>query len=171
VVALRKRLAILAAGALAWLGSMAGARAAAAGDPPPAPPARIEVRSADLLAIGLVQGDRMTIHVSRLIDNVPVRDAVVAVLLRGTMHPTTAEPDGGYSFETPDLRVPGEASVQVEVVRQGVREELKGTLKIAESADKPEDKNSSRQLGWWVLNFVVCIGFLVLWRRRKAASS
>ena len=167
---MRKSLAIVAGGVLALLGSMAGSPAAA-GDPRADPPARIEVRSDDLLAIGLVQGDRMTIHVSRLIDNVPVRDAAVAVLLRGTMHPTTAEPDGGYSFETPDLRVPGEASVQFDVVRQGVREELKGTLKIAESADKPEDKNSSRQLGWWALNFGVCIGFLMLWRRRKAASS
>jgi hypothetical protein len=160
----------VAAGVMALLSLITGAHAAAAGDPSPAPPARIEARSADLLAIGLVHGDRMTIHMSRLIDNAPVRDAAVAVLLRGTMHPTIADPDGGYSLETPDLLVPGEASVQFDVVRQGVREELKGTLKI-ESADKPEDKNSSRQLGWWALNFGVCIGFLMLWRRRKATSS
>ena len=39
---------------------------------------RIEARSADLLAVGTVQGDRMTIHLSRILDNAPVRDAVVA---------------------------------------------------------------------------------------------
>lgn len=68
------------------------------------------------------------------------------------------------------MSLPGEAAVQFDVVRDGAREELKGTLKIAES-DKPEDKNSSRQFGWWVLNFAVCIGFLMLWRRRRAARS
>ena len=53
---------------VAWFILMAfGARAAA--------PARIEVRSADLLVVGLVQGDAMSINVSRLLDNAPVRDA------------------------------------------------------------------------------------------------
>jgi hypothetical protein len=57
------------------------------------------------------------------------------------------------------------------VVLGGTREDLTGTLQVAESAPKAEDKNSARQLGWWVLNFAVCIGFLMLWsRRRKTAA-
>ena len=52
---------------------------------------RVEARSNDLLAVGVVHDDKMIIHISRLADNAPVRDAVVTVLLRGTMHPTTAE--------------------------------------------------------------------------------
>jgi hypothetical protein len=40
-------------------------------------------------------------------------------------------------------------------------------LQPAAAADPVEDKSSSRQLGWWVLNFAVCIGFLWLWQRRK----
>ena len=61
---------------IAWLVLIAfGARAAA--------PARIEARSADLLVVGLVQGDAMTINVSRLLDNAPVHDATVAVAFRG----------------------------------------------------------------------------------------
>ncbi len=166
---MRKSLSFRALGALALLVGLLTATHAADGGA--AAPARIETRSADLLAVGIVHGDRMTIHVSRLIDNAPVRDAVVAVLLRGTTHTATAEADGSYSLQTADLSLPGEAAVQFDVVRDGAREELKGTLKIAESADKPEDKNSSRQLGWWVLNFAVCIGFLMLWRRRRAARS
>ena len=67
----------------------------------------MEARSADLLAVGLVRGDRMTIHLSRLVDNAPVRDAAVTVLLRGTAHPTTAEADGSYTLQTPDLALPG----------------------------------------------------------------
>ena len=166
---MRKSLSFRALGALALLvGLLAAAHAADGGT---AAPARIETRSADLLAVGIVHGDRMTIHVSRLIDNAPVRDAVVAVLLRGTTHTATAEADGSYSLQTTDLSLPGEAAVQFDVARDGAREELKGTLKIAEPADKPEDKNSSRQLGWWVLNFAVCIGFLMLWRRRRAVRS
>ena len=34
---------------------------------------RVEARSADLLAVGTVQGDRMTVHLSRIVDNAPMR--------------------------------------------------------------------------------------------------
>lgn len=137
----------------------------------PAPPPRIEARSSDLLAVGTVHGSRMTIHLSRIVDNAPLRDAVVAVVLRGAVHSTLAEADGSYTFETPDLALPGAASVQFQVTRAGGREELKGTLEVAAPPDKADEKNSSRQLGWWVLNFAVCIGFLLLWRRRKGTQS
>ena len=167
MVALKHGIAICGAGALALLGSMA----APAAPPEPAQSARIEARSAELLAVGTVQGERMTIHLSRVIDNAPVRDAVVTVVLRGITHPTVAETDGSYSLQTPDLSLPGAASVQFQVTRGGVREDLVGTLQAAAAADKPEEKNGARQLGWWVLNFAVCIGFLVLWRRRKAARA
>lgn len=144
-------------------------RAAAGSEPVPRP--RIEARSGDLLAVGTVRGARMTIHLSRIVDNAPVRDAVVAVVLRGTVHPTLAEADGSYTLEAPDLALPGAASVQFQVTRAGGREELKGTLEVAASSDKADERNNSRQLGWWVLNFAVCIGFLMLWRRRKGART
>jgi hypothetical protein len=145
--------------------------AAAAVAEPPAPP-RIEARSSDLLAVGTVHGDRMTIHLSRILDNAPVRDAMVTVVLRGAAHSTTAEVDGSYTLLTPDLTLPGAASVQLQVAFDGSREELKGTLQIGAGGDKTGEKNGARQLWWWVLNFAVCIGFLVLWsRRRKRAQT
>jgi hypothetical protein len=58
-----------------------------------------------------------------------------------------------------------------QVVQGQVREDLKGELVVADSQSKPEAKNSARQLWWWVLNFAVCVGFLMLLsRRRKAAA-
>jgi hypothetical protein len=101
-----------------------------------------------------------------------VRDAVLTVLLRGVVHPTTAEADGSYTLQTKDLDLPGSASVVFQIAQGGVRDDLKGALQIVESQPKPEDKNSARQLGWWVLNFGVCIGFLMLIsRRRKKAAA
>jgi hypothetical protein len=132
-----------------------------------AAPARVEARSAQLLAVGTVQGERMTIHLSRLEDNAPVRDAEVALVLRGATHPATALPDGGYAVATPDLALPGAAAVRIEVTSSGTRQDLAGTLQPAAAPESIEDKGSSRQLGWWVLNFAVCIGFLWLWQRRK----
>ena len=135
------------------------------------PRARVEARSSDLLAVGVVQGDRMAVHLSRIVDNAPVGNAVVAVMLRGTTHATVAESDGSYSFESPDLGLPGPASIEFLVTAGNTREELKGTLDIAQPAGQSDDRGSSRQIGWWVLNFVVCIGFLWLWTRRKSADT
>ena len=132
-----------------------------------AAPARVEARSAQLLAVGTVQGERMTIHLSRLEDNAPVRNAEVALVLRGATHPATALADGGYAVATPDLALPGAAAVRIEVTSSGTRQDLAGTLQPTAAAASTEDKGSSRQLGWWVLNFAVCIGFLWLWQRRK----
>jgi hypothetical protein len=137
---------------------------------PPAD-ARIEARSQDLLAVGVAHGDRMRIHVSRLIDNAPVRDAAVTVVLRGVAHPTIAEADGSFALQTKDLTLPGSAAVEFEVVQAAARETLKGTLQVGAGEGQPEGKNSARQLWWWVLNFAVCIGFLWLYtRRRKSAQ-
>ena len=133
--------------------------------------ARIEARSADLLAVGVVHGVRMSIQLSRVIDNAPVREAAVTVVLRGAAHPATAEADGSFTLETNDLALPGAAAVEFQVAQAAARVTLKGTLQIAHSAGQAENKNSARQLGWWVLNFAVCIGFLWLYsRRRKAAQ-
>ncbi len=119
----------------------------------------------------MVDGDRMSIHLSRPLDNAPVRDAVVTVLLRGTPHPAVAEADGGYVVQTQDLAVPGPAFVEFRVDQGGSREVLTGTLQVAGGDHAPEEKNSARQLWWWVLNFAVCTGFLLLWsRRRKNAA-
>jgi hypothetical protein len=135
------------------------------------PASRVEARSADLWAVGVVHNDRMAIHLSRLSDNAPVRDAVLNVVLRGVVHPTTAEADGSYVLQTQDLDLPGSAAVVFQVVQGNSREELQGALQVADQP-KQEDRNSSRQLWWWVLNFAVCIGFLMLIsRRRKAAAA
>jgi hypothetical protein len=150
------------------LGLAAPAIAAAAGEPAPA---RIEARSGDLLAVGLVRADRLTIHLSRLIDNAPVHDAAVTVVLRGESHPATAEADGSYILQIPQLALPGAAAVEIDVARAGAHETLKGTLEVAAAADRPEDKNSARQLWWWVLNFAVCIGFLWLVSRRRKSRA
>jgi hypothetical protein len=131
---------------------------------------RIEARSNDLLAVGLVHGDKMILHLSRTIDNSPVRDAHVTVILRGAGHPATAETDGSYSLQAPDLTLPGAAAVEFQITEGQSSESLKGTLDVAGTASKPEDSNNARQLWWWVLNFAVCIGFLWLFSRRKAAS-
>jgi hypothetical protein len=148
-------------------GTAAGGSAAA----PLASP-RVEARSADLVAVGLVHGDRMIIRLSRVIDNAPVADAALTVVLRGVAHPATAETDGSYTLQTPDLTLPGAAAVEFQVTQAAARQGLKGTLQVAAGADQPEDKNTARQLWWWVLNFAVCIGFLWLFsRRRKAARS
>ena len=149
------------------LAPLTAGAAAAATDADPSPPPRIEARSSDLLAVGTVHGDRMTIHLSRILDNAPVRNAMVTVALRGAAHSTTAEVDGSYTLRTPDLTLPGAASVQFQVAFDGTREELKGTLEIGGPGDKNGGKNNARQLWWWVLNFAVCIGFLMLWSRRR----
>lgn len=159
--------------AVSIMAAMAAVVAAAAdtGARDSASPQRVEARSADLLAVGLVRGDRMSIHLSRLIDNAPVRDAALTVVLRGTAHPAVAETDGSYTLQSADLASPGAAAVEFQVAQPAGRESLKGTLQIAADAGQPENKNSSRQLWWWVLNFAVCIGFLWLYsRRRKAAE-
>jgi hypothetical protein len=136
-----------------------------------APISRVEARSNDLLAVGVVHDDKMIIHISRLTDNAPVRDAAVTVLLRGTVHPTTAESDGSYSLQTKDLLLPGAAAVDFQVAQGATKDHLKGALDIGSQPGPLDDKNSSRQLWWWVLNFAVCGAAVWLFsRRRKAAK-
>ncbi len=114
----------------------------------------------------------MTLRLSRRADNAPVADAAVSVELRGTGHQAVAQADGSYAFASADLAVPGAAAVRIEVRERGIDEQLAGTLQIGAAADAAEgDKNSARQLWWWVLNFGVCIGFLwLLSRRRKSVQ-
>jgi hypothetical protein len=134
--------------------------------------ARVEARSADLVAVGVLRGDRMIIHLSEVSDNAPVRDASVTVVLRGAVHPTTAETDGSYTLRTKELELPGAAAVEFQVARAAARESLKGTLQVSDGEGPSDNKNSARQLWWWVLNFAVCIGFLwLISRRRKTAQS
>jgi len=155
--------------ALAVLG--AAAATAAATSAAAALP-RVEARSDDLLAVAVVRDDKMIIHLSRALDNAPVRDAAVTVVLRGAAHSATAETDGSYTLQTQDLALPGTAAVEFQVSRGAQRDSLKGTLENAGAAGREEDKSNARQLWWWVLNFAVCIGFLWLFsRRRKSAQS
>lgn len=170
---MRELRALCCAGALAVLSTAAIPSTAVSTEASAGPTAspRVEARSADLLAVGLVHDDRMTVHLSRLIDNAPVRDAALTVVLRGAAHPTTAETDGSYTLQTKDLALPGAAAIEFQVTQTASRENLKGTLQITAGAGQSEDKNSARQLWWWVLNFAVCIGFLwLISRRRKAAQ-
>lgn len=154
---------------LVWIALCAWSSGAFAADA--AAVSRVEARSNDLLAVGVVRGDRMIIHISRLTDNAPVRDAAVSVMLRGTGHLTTAEADGSYSLQTQDLELPGAAAVDIQVGQGAAKDSLKGTLNIGSQTAPPEDKNSSRQLWWWVLNFAVCGAAVWLFsRRRKAAK-
>jgi hypothetical protein len=135
------------------------------------PGSRIEARSANFLVVGIVQNDHMSIHLSRLLDNAPVHDAVVSVALRGSVYPTVAEADGSYTLRTSNLELPGSATVVFQLAQGGMREDISGTLSPADGQAKPDDKNNARQLWWWVLNFAVCVGFLKLWsQRRKNAS-
>ena len=131
---------------------------------------RVEARSEKLLAVGIVRADRLVVHVTQLVDNAPVRDAVMTVLLRGIAHPTVAEADGSYTLQTNDLRLAGPASLEFQITQGTTRHDLKGTLLVADGGTKPDDKNGSRQLWWWVLNFAVCIVFLMLISRRRKAS-
>jgi hypothetical protein len=150
--------------------AIAAASGAASAEPPATP--RVEARSPDLLIVGLVHDDRMTIHLSRVIDNAPIRDAAVTVVLRGAAHPTTAETDGSYTLQTKDLTLPGAAAIEFQIEQAAERQRLAGTLQITAAAGPAGATNTARQLWWWVLNFAVCIGFLVLIsRRRKAAQS
>jgi len=153
--------------AASWGATAGAADTAAAASASP----RVEARSADLLIVGLAHADRMTIHVSRLLDNAPVRDAQVLVVLRGAAHPTTAETDGSYTLQTKDLTLPGAATIEFQVTQAAVRQSLKGTLQIADGGGTSENKNSARQLWWWVLNFAVCFGFLWLYSRRRKTTA
>ena len=154
---------------LAWVALSAWATGVFAADV--AAISRVEARSHDLLAVGVVHDDRMIIHLSRLADNAPVRDAVVSVVLRGSVHPTTAETDGSYTLQSKDLALPGAAAVDFQIGDGAAKESLKGTLDIGSQPGVLDDKNSSRQLWWWVLNFAVCGAAVWLFsRRRKAAK-
>ena len=151
--------------------SMASPSVGASGAVPDSAQQRVEARSADLVAVGIVRGDRMVIHVSRLLDNAPIRDAALTVLLRGVAHPTTAEADGSYTLKTHDLALNGPASLVFQIEQGESHEALRGTLQGGQTAVKPEDKNSARQLGWWVLNFGVCNGFRILISRRRKTQA
>jgi hypothetical protein len=159
---------------LAWVLALLSAQMMALGAPAAdgvhSDAGRIEARSADLLAVGLVHGDKMNLHLSRTVDNSPVHDAVISVVLRGNAHPAVAEIDGSYSLQTPDLALPGAAAVEFQISDGPLQESLKGTLETAGTAAKPQDSNNARQLWWWVLNFTVCIGFLWMFSRRKKAA-
>jgi hypothetical protein len=153
---------------LAWVALGAWATGVFAADA--AAMARVEARSNDLLAVGVVHDDKMIIHLSRLADNAPVRDAVISVVLRGTLHPATAESDGSYTLQSKDLALPGAAAVDFQIGEGAAKASLKGTLNIGSQPGALDDKNSSRQLWWWVLNFAVCGAAVWLFSRRRKAG-
>jgi hypothetical protein len=132
---------------------------------------RVEARSSDLLAVGIVRADHLNIRLSRISDNAPVHDASVTVVLRGNSHPTIAQADGSYALQSPDLALPGAAVLDIRVAQPTGVETLTSNFDAGAGAPPPaEEKNGSRQLWWWVLNFGVCIGFLWLFSRRKKTA-
>jgi hypothetical protein len=132
---------------------------------------RIEARSANYLLVAVVTGETMQIHVSRVTDNAPVRDAQLAIVLRGASHAATAAVDGGYTLESKDLALPGAATIDFQVSVGSVGEGLHAVLQAPAKSAQDESAANWRNYGWWVLNFSVCIGFLLLIsRRRKAAG-
>jgi hypothetical protein len=138
-----------------------------------AAPARVEAKSKTFMAVGLLEGDRLTIHLSRVIDNAPVHDAAVRINIRALDLPAVAQTNGSYEARSAEFKADGPAVVAF-VVKQGeVTEKLVGTLEVPPAAKSTlTDNGQVRQLLWWVLNFAVCIGFLVLYsRRRKAAEA
>ncbi len=150
------------------LWAAAAAAAAAADD---AAPVRLEARSANYFVVAMVRGDSMSVHLSRLLDNAAVRDASIVANVRGASYPATAQADGGYAITAKELSLPGAAAIDLLVGRGGEREKLTLTLNNGQAKGRDEDRNSIRQIGWWILNFSVCIGFLMLVaRRRKAAT-
>lgn len=143
-------------------------RGAEAADPADTP--RIEARSASYLLVGLVHGDSMNLHVSRLLDNTPVRDAQVTVVLRGRTYPATAQVDGGYAVSAQDLTLPGAAAVEFQIAQGNVRESVHAELQASMRTTKEDGQSGIRQYAWWILNFGVCIGALVLYSRRSKKS-
>ena len=148
-------------------GGAAQADAPAAGAPAAGAP-RIEARSADYVLVGVVHGDALDIHLSRTLDNAPVRDAAVSVAFRGAVHPATAQVDGGYQLKAAELALPGTTALEFGITTGGSEQKLSGVLQIAPPADRQDDgaSGSARQIAWWILNFAVCGAFLVLWSRR-----
>jgi hypothetical protein len=137
-----------------------------------AEPVRVEAKSKSYVAVGLVEADRMTIHLSRALDNAPVHDAAIQVTIRALSMTAVAQADGSYEVKSAELKATGPAVVAFLVTRGGETEKLVGTLEAPVVAKKVTESGQARQMLWWVLNFAVCIGFLMLYsRRRKAAEA
>ena len=114
----------------------------------------------------------MVIHLSRVLDNAPVHDAAVQVNIRSLSLAAVAQTDGSYEIHSPELTASGPSVVAFLVTRGADTEKLVGTLDAPTAAKKVTESGQARQLLWWVLNFAVCIGFLLLYsRRRKAAEA
>jgi hypothetical protein len=158
---------VLAVACLLAAAAGAGPGAARA-DAPAAGAARIEAHSADYVLVGIVRGDVLDIHLSRALDNAPVRDASVSVAFRGAVHAATAQVDGGYELQAAELALPGTTAMEFDIAAGSGTQKLAGVLQVAPPAGKAEDGSSGsvRQIAWWILNFAVCGAFLVLWSRR-----
>jgi hypothetical protein len=136
-----------------------------------AAPARVEARSKSYLIVGVVQGDKMNLHLSRLLDNSPVSDATIEVALRALKLAAVAQVDGSYQVGSPELAAAGPAVVAFTVSLHGEVEKMSGELQVPEARKSLADNGQARQMLWWVLNFAVCIGFLVLYSRRSKAAA
>lgn len=151
-----------------WLCSLSLATSAGASIPPA--PARIVAQSTSYRLVGLLRGDALRLRVSRALDGTPVTDAAVTVEFRGRSYPATATVDGGYGIRTPQLAVSGPTAFAFEIRAGNETQVLRGVL--TGFAKTRSSHGRVRQLGWWILNFSVCIGFLALLsRRRKRADS
>lgn len=151
-----------------WFCSLSFAMLANASTPPA--PARVVAKSASYRLVGLLRGDTLNLRVSRALDGTPVTDAAVTVEFRGRSYPATATVDGGYAVRTPQLAVSGPTEFAFEIRAGRSTQTLRGVLTGFRKTRSSHGR--VRQLGWWILNFSVCIGFLALLsRRRKRADS
>jgi hypothetical protein len=165
-----RRGAAAALGAAAVLAAVPGFAPKADAAAPGA--ARVEARSRSFLAVGVLQGDQMNIHLSRLLDNAPVHDASVEVAMRALKLSAVAQTDGSYTVRSPELEAAGPAVVAFTVTQAGTTEKMSGNLEAPAARKGLQNNGQARQMLWWALNFGVCIGFLVLYsRRRKAAEA
>jgi hypothetical protein len=158
-----------AAALCAMLGS--APRAGSAEESAAAVAPRVEARSKSFLAVGVVHGEQMNIHLSRLLDNAPVHDASIEVAMRALKLNAVAQTDGSYTVRSPELAAAGPAVVAFTVTQGGATEKMSGDLEMPAFGKKLADNGQARQMLWWALNFGVCIGFLVLYSRRSKAAA
>ncbi|MBV8911392.1 MAG: hypothetical protein JOZ89_11600 [Gammaproteobacteria bacterium] len=95
--------------------------------------------------------------------------ANVSVSLDGTSEPVKAQADGSWWVPLPAARAAHGGKLDVNVVHDGIREMLSGTLPPAPGAAGAGGgplRVAHKQLAWWVLNIVVVlIGVIALSRR------
>jgi hypothetical protein len=125
---------------------------------------RVEARSANYFLVGVQRDDAISVRISQISDNSPVRDAALAVTVAGLTDTATLGPDGSYTSKSPRFKTPGVVTVAFRVKRGAVSETLGGDFSAAAAAASPADPprdGARRQMHWWILN--IGIGLIAAW--------